>query len=231
MTPPRVRVLATAAAVLLLAVLIAQLRATAPHEPAEFLAPAAPTPDDPRLLTCERSLADRPTTPEGASAGEVEPVGRISSSQVLECPQAFDGAFVTYVGEVVGDVLRRRGGAWVLMNDDAYALEVGPLPAHTELRGYNSGLAVWLDGDLADLADQPGGPRWRGDVLEVRGRLHRSDPADGGGLTLRASSGEVLVEAQRARVPLRTGQAVAAVVLAAIAVAVVVAERRAARRR
>lgn len=231
MTTTQLRLLATGVAIVLLAVLVTQLRATAPHEPADFVAPAAPDPDDPDLITCERTLADEPTTPDGTSAGEAQPAGRISSSEVLECPAVFDGRFVSYVGEVVGDVLRRGDGAWVLMNDDAYALEVGPLPAHTDLRGYNSGLAVWLEGDLADLADQPGGPRWRGDVLEVRGTLHRADPADGGGLTLRATDAEVIAAAQRARVPLHTGQAIAAIVLSVAAAGIVIAERRAARRR
>jgi hypothetical protein len=67
---------------------------------------------------------------------------------VTSCPAAYDGHRVTYVGELVGDLLRREGGAWVLVNDDDYALRVGPLPAHPELRGTNSGLSVWLPDPL-----------------------------------------------------------------------------------
>jgi hypothetical protein len=235
-TPPTLsrtaaRLLAAAAAVVVFAVVVGQLRSSAPYEPGEFLVEGAEDPTDPTndLLTCERTLPDRPTTPEGAEGPE--PVGRVTSSQVIECPEVFDGHVVTYIGEVIGDVIRRDGGAWVLMNDDAYALEVGPLSSHGEHRGYNSGLSVWLDADLADLADQPGGPAWRGDVLLVRGVVHRTDAADGGGLTLRASSGEVLSEARPLDVPLHRGQAVVAVVMVVLALGAVALERRTAARR
>lgn len=213
------------------AVVLVQLRRTAPHAPAEFIVEAAADPADPGsdVVTCERSLPEVPTVPEGARAPE--PVGRITSSQVIECPAVFDGHAVVYIGEVVGDVLHRDGGAWVLMNDDAYALEAGPLRSHGDLLGYNSGLSVWLDGDLAGLVDEAGGPRQRGDILLVRGVVNRTDPADGGGLTIRAFEGEVLVDGERVRVPLHTGQAVVAVVLGVAAGGLLLVERRARRRR
>lgn len=215
---------------LVLVAVIAQLRAVQPYETPEFIVPAAEDPEDPAtdILTCERTLPDRPT-PEVAQAQE--PLGRVTSSAVMECPQAFDGHPVVYIGEVVGDVLRRRDGAWVLMNDDAYALEVGPLDSHGEFRGFNSGLAVWLDGELADLAQRPGGPEWRGDVLIVRGVVHRADPADGGGLTVRAFDGEVLAPAVPLSRPVNRPQAAVAGVLAVLALGAVAYERLVARSR
>lgn len=214
----------------LLVALLGQLRQAQPYEAPEYIVEGAEDPDDPGagIVTCERTLPDRPTTPEGQHP---DPVGRVTSSEVIECPEAFDGHVVTYVGEVIGDVLGRDGGAWVLMNDDAYALEVGPLDSHGEFRGYNSGLSVWLGGEVAELADQPGGPRWRGDVLLVTGVVHRADPADGGGLTIRAFDGEVLAPAQPLSRPVNRPQAVAAVLLSIVAVGAVGYERLAARRR
>jgi len=226
------QLLAALAVVVVLAALVGQLRRSAPHEPVDFLVSgAAEDPEAPGsgVLTCERTLPDRPTTPQGIE--DAEPVGRVSSTQVIECPDVFDRRVVTYIGEVVGDVLRRDGGAWVLMNDDAYALEVGPMPSHGQLRGYNSGLAVWLEGDLADLAERPGGPGWRGDVLRIRGTVLRTDPADGGGLTIRATDAEVIAEATPLQVPLHRGQALAAAVLGLLAVGAVVLERRTAANR
>lgn len=216
---------------LVLVAVLGWLRGSAPHVPPEFVVEGADDPSDPTsdLVTCERTLPDVSTLPEGVD--EPTPVGRVTSSQVVECPSVFDGHAVVFIGEVIGDVLRRDGGAWVLMNDDDYALEAGPLRSHGELLGYNSGLSVWLEGDVADLVDEAGGPDRRGDILLVRGVVNRTDPADGGGLTIRAFEGEVLVEGEPVRVPLHTGQAIVAVVLALAAVGLFVVERRARQRR
>lgn len=213
------------------AVVLGQLRRTAPYEPPEFVVEGAQDPADPSadLITCER-MTGRP--PVGSSETQAPtPIGRVTSSQVVECPAAFDGYTVSYIGEVIGDVLRRDGGAWVLMNDDKYALEAGPLRSHGRTLGYNSGLSVWLEGDVADLVDEAGGPDRRGDILRVHGVVHRTDPADGGGLTIRAFEGEVLAEGQPVEVPLHTGQAVVAGGLALAAAGLFVVERRTRRRR
>lgn len=212
--------------VVAVAAVVAQLRRSAPYEPPDFVVEAAQDPDDPAadIVTCERSLPEVPTVPEDVE--EVTPVGRVTSSEVLECPAAFDGQVVVYIGEVVGDVLRRRGGAWVLMNDDEYALETGPLRSHGQPRGYNSGMSVWLDGDLRDLVDVTGGPERRGDILVVRGVVHRADPDDGGGLTIRAFAAEVAVEGQSLSVPVHRAQVVVAVLLGLAALVLFVVERR-----
>lgn len=125
---------------------------------------------------------------EGERSEVVAEGARVSSATVLHCPEAMDGRRVTFVGEVVGDVLRRRGGAWVLVNDDDYALRTGPLPLHGTLAGTNSGLPVWLPEDLLDGLSEPGRPGRRGDIVLVTGRILRTDPEDAGGLTLRAET-------------------------------------------
>ncbi len=176
------------------------------------------------VLTCERTLPDAPIVPVGQTLPL--PVGRVSSTQAVSCPRLFDGRVVEYVGEVIGDVLRRDGGAWVLMNDDAYALDAGPLPLqHGQFAGTNSGLTVWLPDALVELVEQPGNHDWRGTVLVVRGRLLRTDPADGGGLTIRARQGEVLAEAVRLPHPIHPGQAIAAGLAASAAVGLLLLDR------
>ncbi len=149
----------------------------------------------------------------------VQPGGRVSSTQVHLCPSAFDQLEVTYVGEVVGDILRRDGGAWVQVNDDDYALVNGPVIGHRERAGFNTGLSVWLEGDLADRIEQPGRAAVRGDVVLLRGTLLRADPDDGGGTTLRARELETLAGPLVIEPPLHTLQLVVAVVLSVLAVA------------
>ena len=123
-------------------------------------------------------------------------------------------------------MLLRDGGAWLLVNDDPYALDQGPLTAGEPPRGTNSGLTVWLPDPLTDLVDEPGEHGVRGDVLEIVGRVNRADPADGGGLTIRAVEATLLAEAVELDEPVHWAQVAAAAVLAALALLVLWRERQ-----
>ena len=156
--------------------------------------------------------------------------GRISSTQVSRCPAAFDGLEVTYVGEVVGELIPRRDGAWAQVNDDAYALEVGPLVGHRERAGFNTGMAVWLPDGLHEQIEAAGRPGVRGDVILVRGTLYRADPDDGGGTTVRAEELERLADPVEVSAPLHVVQAVVAGLLALAAIGMTVWARMVRRR-
>ena len=154
--------------------------------------------------------------------------GRITAAIVVACPRLFDGRDVVHVGEVVGDVLRRDGGAWVTLNDDPYALELGPFGAHRERAGFNTGLAVWLPDGLHEDLGPAGRHGRRGAVLRIEGVLRRVDPTDGGGLAVRAERAEVLAAATPVDEPVNRPLAVAAAVaLAAAALAALHARSRA----
>lgn len=174
---------------------------------------------------CTRALLEETTITE--LRGDFLPGDRLSSDQVFACPAAWDGKEVTYVGEAVGEVLRRDGGVWVQMNDDAYALETGPLVGHRERSGFNAGLSVWLPDGLHERVDGVGRYERRGTVVLLEGTIHRADPADGGGTTLRATSLEVLAPATPLEQPLHVLQIVVAAVLALAAVAALLYARRA----
>ncbi len=178
--------------------------------------------------TCDRS-DDRERINEIRS--DVPPQGRVTSEQVLACPMAFDGLSVTYVGEAIGELLPRDGGAWVLVNDDDYALDTGPLPTHRDFGGFSGGLRVWLPDELLDEIDGFGGPERRGTILELRGTVVRDDPDDAGGLTMRALSAEVVRESESIGAPFHAAQAVTASVLAVLAAGAWVLARRSNRRR
>ncbi len=158
------------------------------------------------------------------------PGERVTSSQVFRCPAAFDGLEVTYAGEAIGDILERDTGAWVQVNDDAYALETGPLIDHRQRSGFNTGMSVWLPDGLHERIEGVGNADRRGDVILIRGILDRTDPEDGGGLTVRATELEVLAPTIEIEAPFHTLQALVAGLLAAAAVASVVWARRVARR-
>lgn len=156
---------------------------------------------------------------------------RVTSAVIVSCPDRFDGLRVTYIGEAVGDLLEREGGAWVLVNDDDYAVTIGPLPGHRDHRGTNGGLSVWLPDPLHEQLTGLGRPQRWGDVIEITGQIIRTDPADGGGLTLRAEELEVLQPSRPMDEPLNGPQlalAIAALLIAGLATAV---RQRAASRR
>jgi hypothetical protein len=166
------------------------------------------------VATCARRAGED----TAADIRDVFPAGgRVSSAQVYACPAAYDGLRVTYAGEPVGELLSRRDGAWAQVNDDDYALEVGPISGHRELRGFNSGLSVWLPDGLHEQVGDVGRPGRRGDVLLLTGVLYRADPDDGGGITLRADRLEVLAPAIEVAAPLHRTQAVVAAVLVLLA--------------
>jgi hypothetical protein len=156
--------------------------------------------------------------------------GRVSSAQVYACPAAFDGLRVQFAGELIGELLPRRGGVWVQVNDDPYALDVGPIGAHVDQHGFNSGMSVWLPDGLHEQVEGVGRHEVRGDVVLLDGVFHRADPADGGGITIRADGMEILAPSVEVTEPLHTVQAIVAAVLGVLALAGLVLARRARQR-
>jgi hypothetical protein len=173
--------------------------------------------------TCTRHTDD-PTA--GEISDEFVQGGRVSSTQIYACPSAFDGLRVTFVGEAIGEVLRRDGGAWVQVNDDDYALQYGPMGRHLEQVGFNTGLSVWLPDGLHDRIQGVGRPEVRGDVLRLEGVILRADPSDGGGITLRADRLDVLAPTVEVPEVLHTLQAAIAAALALLALASLLWARR-----
>lgn len=213
----------TLLAVVAVVLLVAWLRATAPQSPTDTSVPQdVLTASD--VLTCDELERDGPAA---ATEGDT---GLAISGAVLECPFAFDGLRVRYVGEVVGDVLQRDGGSWVLLNDDAYALRTGPLGAGGEAAGTNSGLSVWLPDPLDELATVPGRAGVRGDVLDVTATVNRADPADGGGLTLRVDDATLLAPAVELEDPVHWRQVGAAIALGVLALGLTLRDRTRRRR-
>lgn len=112
----------------------------------------------------------------------------VKASDLIECPQLYDGRKVVYEGEVVRAILRRGDRAWVQVNDDAYALDLGPLPEHRTAVGGNSGIAVSIPAESATQLRHVGRHQQQGDVIRVSGTFHRADRADGGGPTIQAAT-------------------------------------------
>lgn len=162
-------------------------------------------------------------------ASAAEPV-EVSADEVLNCPESFDRRTVRYRGEAIGGLMQRGDGAWIQVNDDAYAV-AGPLQTHQDYRGENVGLGVFLPAGLDHQIGTVGGPRTRGDLVEIVGVFRRVDPESHEVTVIRASSTRIVRPgAALADPPLRRRQ-VAAGLLSLLAAAMVAVERTVARRR
>lgn len=168
---------------------------------------------------------------QGPQLEPATPPTAVTSSDLLDCPESYNRQVVRYQGEVVGGVFHRDGGAWTQLNDDAYADPVDTLPAHRSYRGGNSGVGVFLPEEVAGQITTVGGPRARGDLLDVVGVFQRADPTTQEVAVIRVVSGEV-VRAGRPLSDVRLrDREVAAAVLVLLAFGTVVTERVIARRR
>lgn len=161
----------------------------------------------------------------------------VSADDLVECPDTFDGVTIRYTGEAVRAVLHRGTRAWVHLNDDPYALELGPLYEHRTTVGGNSGIPVSIPSAVADVITYVGDARHRGAVLTVTGTFRRANPDDGGGPGIHASAARITEPGRPTKRPVDRARIVAAatVVAAALAAAFVAhndtSTRRPARRR
>ena len=151
-----------------------------------------------------------------------------SSSELVEEPGAYDGGEITFTGEAIGEAMERGEMAWLHLNDDAYYqlnTEEG-----TPLGGYNSGMAIWVSGELTDAIAHYGDHSNAGDIVRVTGTFNAACAEHGGDMDIHAESLAVVTPGRRVREPLNRGKALWAVSLAAIAAAVFFIDRRGERR-
>ncbi|MPZ73454.1 MAG: hypothetical protein GEU74_09515 [Nitriliruptorales bacterium] len=153
----------------------------------------------------------------------------VSSSELIECPKLFDGEQVRYEGEAVGVVLLRPTHSWVHVNDDPYAVRIGPVSEHRTVAGGNSGMAVSMPRETA-AAVTPGAFRTAGTGLSIVGTFLRADPDDGGAPSIRATGVRVVRDARSVHQEISVRRIVAAVVFVAVAMGLLVV-RRVVRRR
>lgn len=151
----------------------------------------------------------------------------VAADELIECPNTYDGALVSYKGEAVRAVLRRGARAWVHLNDDPYALGLGPLHEHRTAVGGNSGIPVSVPVQIADGVTFVGDARHRGDILAVTGIFRRADPADGGGPTIQAQTARITQPGRPVGRPTDRARALTAAALSMTALtAALVARRR-----
>ncbi len=92
----------------------------------------------------------------------------VSSTELIERAKEFDGKEVLYEGEAIGEIMARRGGAWVNLNDGENAV------------------GIWADNNILSLVSYAGNYEARGDWLQVRGIFNRACRLHGGDFDIHA---------------------------------------------
>jgi hypothetical protein len=115
---------------------------------------------------------------------------KVTTSELLEDWEEYDGKEVILIGEAVGDVMARGDYAWITVNDGFYSREV--LHETGALVGQNSGIGVWLPIEEAEEITRLGRFGSLGDLVEVRGVFYADDVQHGGDFDIQASSLTVL---------------------------------------
>ncbi len=93
----------------------------------------------------------------------------VTSKELIKDARALDGEAVIFVGEVVGDVMRRGRFAWINVQDD-----------------YGT-IGVWAPIDLINEITYLGDYDHKGDTITVEGRFSRADYQLNGELCIRAA--------------------------------------------
>ncbi len=109
----------------------------------------------------------------------------LSSAELIENSKKYDGKTVTYIGEVIGDIMRRGNFSWVNISDGENAI------------------GVWMSADMAKTIKFTGNYKSKGDKLKVTGIFNRACIQHGGDLDIHAQAVSKTEEGARVERPLR----------------------------
>lgn len=114
------------------------------------------------------------------------PASAITTGELLDNPEFWDGRSVVVTGELVGDYGVRSNGVWVQLNDDPYAEH--PLLEDGVLLGTNSGIGVLVPTELFDAESlgPAGRYRTRGPLVSITAVFRYNSPLRQGATFLEA---------------------------------------------
>lgn len=157
-----------------------------------------------------------------ASANAMEPLAEVpanpnavSSTELIESPQRWDGQAVTFRGEAIGEAMERGEIAWLHLNDDGYQFR--SIEEGAPLSGFNTGMPVVVPARLADEIRFFGDYKHRGDIVEVRGVFNAACPEHGGDMDIHAESLRVVAPGREVPHPVRPWKAALAAGLSLLA--------------
>jgi len=113
----------------------------------------------------------------------------VSSTDLTANPRNYDGQIVTYRGEVVGDIMKRKEGAWINVLDGERAV------------------GVWVnDTPMISNISRAGSYFHKGDIVEVRGVFNAACGDHGGDTDIHADSISIVEKGRPIKHPVDPGK-------------------------
>jgi len=103
----------------------------------------------------------------------------VSSKDLIENAEDYDGKIVSFQGEVIGDIMRRGDFAWINVSD------------------VNNTIGVWISADLVNKIRFTGDYKHRGDYVKIVGKFHRACLLHDGELDIHAKRLKILNRGQQ----------------------------------
>ena len=124
----------------------------------------------------------------------------VTSNDLINNAQDFDGKEVVYTGEVIGDILSRGEYSWINVSDGSNAI------------------GVWVLSEDISAIDMLGGYTAHGDTVRITGVFTRACPEHGGDMDIHAASIKIIQEGYNVSHPLAVWEVIAGPILLAGAV-------------
>jgi len=159
-----------------------------------------------------------------SSAAAFESPNNPSSGELVDAPSEWDARTVSFEGEAIGEAMHRTDGTWLHLNDDAYMYR--NIEEGEPLGGFNSGMPVWIETDLAEKVTVFGDYTHEGDVVVVRGIFNAACAQHGGDMDIHAQSLSVKVPGHEVHEAVKPVKAAVAVVMLLLAVGLGLVSRR-----
>ncbi len=98
----------------------------------------------------------------------------VTSNDLINHAENYDGKDIIYTGEVIGDILSRGKYSWINVSDGSNAM------------------GVWVQSDAISDIDMLGGYTTHGDTVRMTGVFNRACPEHGGDMDIHAKSIEIV---------------------------------------
>jgi hypothetical protein len=120
--------------------------------------------------------------------GSTQLSGQENSAQLIAKAKELDGRQVEFVGEAIGEPMRRGDHVWLNLLDSQGAV------------------GIWANRSEVPTIRYFGSAAARGDTLKVRGIFHRSCPEHGGDLDIHALALQVVAQGELRQETLHAGR-------------------------
>ncbi len=108
----------------------------------------------------------------------------VKINELYASMKKYDGKQIRIEGEVIGDIVYHRDGAWINVNDDVYSKR--SIAEGNKPKGQNSGIGIWVSKEDAKKVKFKGDYFHKGDIVYVEGIFSSNCPKHNGDIDIHA---------------------------------------------